>query len=222
MKSCKYKKYFYLNIDLFKNSMGTYQLGFRSSCVWIYMIFCFLIKRICCLVSDLSAMKFCTRQYWSNLLIGQVPLWICRRKTVMGEQILSFVRVCDLFGGAGGMAASSSSRSRKEGLGWEKTAGCVAHLRRWSPAGWGPIACRCSGGSTWACGRSSCRSCARARRAAVRSSPPPTPFLRATVHARFSPWTRTRHRHITGLCDLETVRVHFAAFRYLWEPELHA
>lgn len=72
-----------------------------------------------------------------------------------------------------------------------------SHLRRWSPVGWGPIACRRSGGSTSACGRSSCRNCARVRRAVVRPDPPPTPWLRRrpTVHARFSPWINTGHTH---------------------------
>lgn len=98
----------------------------------------------------------------------------------------------------------------------------VSHLRIWSPVGWGPIACRRSGGSTSACGRSSYRSCARVRREVVRPDPPPTPWLRPTVHARFSPWINTGHTHIICLCDLETVREHGVAVVYLCTPELHA
>lgn len=98
----------------------------------------------------------------------------------------------------------------------------ASHLRIWSPVGWGPIACRRSGGNTSACGRSSYRSCARVRRKVVRPDPPPTPWLRPTVHARFSPWINTGHTHIICLCDLETVREHGVAEVYLRKPELHA
>lgn len=121
------------------------------------------------------------------------------------------------------VASESGVKGRKEGRVWVTDGSEMRHyLRRWSPVEWGPIACRCSGGSMWACGRFSCRSCGRARRVADQSSPPPTPSLQSPVHARFSPWTRTWHRHITGLCDLETVREHVAAVGYLCQPELHA
>lgn len=105
---------------------------------------------------------------------------------------------------------------------WWRLGDGVSHLRRWSPVGWGPIACRCSGGSRWVCGRFSCRRYGRVRRADVRSDPPPTPWLLPTVHARFSPWIHTRHTHIICLCDLETVREHGVAVVYLCTPELHA
>lgn len=77
----------------------------------------------------------------------------------------------------------------------------ISYLRRWSPAGWAPIACRSNDGNRWACGRSSCRSCAR-ERPGRRSSMGPTPWSRAAL-------TRSRSRQIF------TARAHWA-HTYYW------
>lgn len=84
-------------------------------------------------------------------------------------------------------------QKKKNGKDREITMWRGTHLHIQIPVVWGPIACHCNGGNKLVCGTFSCKSCDRARRAAVRSSsPPPTPCLPSSVCAT--------HTHLMCMC----------------------